>query len=247
MTAVLYEDLASAHNDMANSAGYLSDYYDFGVNRLPQYAVQHMCQVYREKGFIPEPNENMVYAKLIELPADAKANSRNLSTQYSNKAAQIKQRKKAEQERIAKEAAKKRFDDYWSSHSEQKVELLKEKDSLNVQLSEYQREHNSISSDLAKKLRSASDDKEIKDIDSQLSQLYSRIASLGLFKGREKKAIQEQIDQLRNKRCKLVDSMDATKKSIQNEIDNEKREYERKTEPMRTRLKDIENELNKPR
>ena len=247
LAALLYDDLATANDELANSCGYLSQYFDFRVGELPAYAHQHVCDEFRAKGFIPEPNENMVYAKLIELPAETKENCRRQAIQYKNKAAQIRQRKQAEKERKEKEAAKKRFDDYWNEHSDHKATLLKEKENLNAQLSEMINDHNKKNSELQKKLRAATDDTEIKNIDAQIKDFSTRLASLGIFKGKEKKALQGQIDMARRRKNTLSDVIATAKNNIQFQIDNENQEYERKIRPIRSNINVIDYELTRPR
>lgn len=155
------------------------------------------------------------------LSDEAKKSRRKLIRDYETKIRAIKERK-AEKE---KEEAKKRFDDYWAKHIDEKATLETEKTTLQKQISSLQDEISSIPGDT---------DKE--NIQVHINALNAEKQSLGLFKGKEKKAIQEKIDAANLELKKIIDRMDAAKKEIEKKIDL-----------LQKRIREIDVELTKDR
>lgn len=155
------------------------------------------------------------------LTDEAKNNRRNLIRDYEAKIKEIKEAK----EKKEKEEAKKRFDDYWSEHADEKTALETEKAALQDKIASLRNEISSIPGDTEKK-----------NIQERIDTLNAEKRSLGLFKGKEKKAVQEKIDAANLELKTVVDRMDATKKEI-----------EKKIVPLQQRIAEIDVELTKAR
>ena len=123
------------------------------------------------------------------------------------------------------EIKKEQINLYWSEHQEEKEKLEAEKNSLNIQISEYESEIVQIPGAV-----------EVKNISDRIDQLSSEKSALGLFKMKEKKAIQEKIDAQNIELKKVEDRMNADRAEIQ-----------RKIAPLQSRINQINDELTKER
>lgn len=119
----------------------------------------------------------------------------------------IKLEKEKEEARIKEEEAKKRFDEYWTAHAEEKVALEKEQKELSLQV-------DSLNQEIEKNLR----EEEIKQLQNTINSLIEEKVSLGLFKVKEKKALQEKIDTANYELKKIQDEVKSVKAEIQNEL-----------------------------
>ncbi len=126
------------------------------------------------------------YNKHLFLTSDAKTARNTMISQWRDKINDVQTagKKKAE------EAAKKRRDDYWAAHEDEKCkleekkrELEKEKKDLMDQIAELEKEKASVSAKA-----------KLETILKRIDDLSSRKNALGLLKGKEKKALQEQIE-----------------------------------------------------
>lgn len=155
------------------------------------------------------------------LTDEAKNSRRNLICNYKEKIKEIKENI----EKKEKEEAKKRFDDYWFEHADEKTALETERATLQDKIVSLQ---NDISSIL--------EDTEKKNIQERIDTLNMEKRSLGLFKVKEKKVVQEKIDAVNLELKKVDDRIDAAKKEI-----------EKKIVPLQQRISEINIELTKAR
>lgn len=128
-------------------------------------------------------------------------------------------RELAEKEAIAA-AAKKRTEEYWACHTEErqqleteKRDLLENRKYLNSQIEELRKKLDAIPS------ISIRDEKQ-----KMMNELKEQLKSLGFFKGKEKKSLQARIDELGHEMEQLTISIENEKSSIQpkiNEITDE--------------------------
>ena len=128
-------------------------------------------------------------------------------------------------ERKKKEAAQKRFNDYWAEHADDKIALEAERRELEAQVAELKAKINNIPGTAEKA-----------NIQQRIEALTAEKNSLGLFKGKEKKALQEKID-----------AANIGLKRVSDRIDAVKMEIEKKIEPLQRRINDINTELTKAR
>lgn len=155
------------------------------------------------------------------LTDEAKNVRRGLIRDYEAKIKAIKDSKEQEE----KEAAKKRFDDYWAEHADEKATLEAEKAALEEQTSALKVEMSTIPGSAEKE-----------NIQGHINALNAEKSAIGLFKGKEKKTVQEKIDAANTELKKVVDRMDAAK-----------REIEKKIDPLQRRISEINSELTKAR
>lgn len=150
---------------------------------------------------------------------------RNFIRTYEEKIKAIKEVK----EKKEKEEKKKRFDDYWATHADEKVALEKERRKLQEQISILQIEISNIPGKTEKE-----------NIQERINALSAEMKSLGLlsglFKGKEKKIIQEKINAANSDLKNVVDRMDVVKKEI-----------EQKIYPLQQRVNKINEELTMSR
>lgn len=119
----------------------------------------------------------------------------------------------AEKEAIAA-AAKKRTEEYWTCHTEERQQLETEKRAL----LEKRKYLNSQIGELRKKLDvipsiSIRDEKQ-----KMMNELKEQLKSLGFFKGKEKKSLHTRIDELGHEMEQLTISIENEKSSIQHKI-----------------------------
>ena len=122
-------------------------------------------------------------------------------------------RELAEKEAIAA-AAKKRTEEYWTCHTEERQQLETEKRAL----LEKRKYLNSQIEELRKKLDvipsiSIRDEKK-----KMMNELKEQLKSLGFFKGKEKKSLHTRIDELGHEMEQLTISIENEKSSIQHKI-----------------------------
>lgn len=155
------------------------------------------------------------------LTDEAKNVRRGLIRDYESKIKSIKDAK----EKKEKEEAKKRFDEYWAEHADEKAALETERATLEEQIATLRVEISHITGNTEKE-----------NIQERINALNAEKRSLGLFKGKEKKAVQEKIDAANLELKKIVDKMEDAKKEI-----------EKKIEPLQKRVNEINAEFSKAR
>lgn len=172
------------------------------------------------------------WEKEWSLSESAKQLRRNKIAEYNAEIARLENAKK-EEERAEEEAkrkaeeeeAKKRFEEYWAEHAEERKTLEEEAASLKKQVSELETE-----------LENVPEKAEKDEASKQLRSLLVKRESLGIFKIKEKKAIQEEIDTVSAKVKTLEGKVNAAQKAIREKID-----------PLNKRINEINNELTKAR
>ena len=208
----------------------------------------------RSHGLFPVASENRVYCKNLSLSDSAVASRNNLIRQYESKVRELKTAKerriaaeKAEKERKEKEEAKKRFDDYWAEHADDKARLESERKDLQQQIAGLNTTQNEQVAALNKEIVAIPGQTEIDNLDERIKKLTDEKASLGIFKGKEKKALQEQIDQATAEKKAVQDRMIAAKKEIEGKISAVRSEIQNKIAPLQGRVNSISTELTKAR
>lgn len=152
-----------------------------------------------------------------KLTDEAKNARRNLIRDYEAKIEEINEAEEKKE--------KKRFDDYWSEHADEKAALETERAYLQDKIASLRNEISSIPGDIEKE-----------NIQGRIYALKDEKLYLGLFKGKEKKAVQEKIDAAYLELKTVVDRMDAAKEEIENKI-----------VPLQQRIAEIDVELTKAR
>jgi len=163
----------------------------------------------------------------------------------------------------SEEAAKKRFDEYWAAHAEEKAKLDKEQANLKTKMDELNAKIAAIDKKSAAKcdeLRKERDKKlpcEV-EVDKQrdlIRDLEAQRAKCGIFKGKEKKAIQARLDTEENPKLEsLQKKADAEKKAHQdkfnaeiNVVKSEGKELRDEVANLKKRSDEITKELTKDR
>lgn len=159
----------------------------------------------------------------------------------------IEAEKKAEKKRKAKEEAKKRVDDYWAEHADDKARLESERKDLQQQIAGLNTTQKEQVAALNKEIAAIPGQADIDNLDERIKKMTDEKASLGIFKGREKKVLQEQIDQAIADKKAVQDRMDAAKKEIEGRISAVKSEIQKKRSPLQRRANSIKTELTKAR
>lgn len=157
------------------------------------------------------------YIKSKVLSDSAKSSLRSLNTQYQSKIVAIN-------EKVGKEKAQ-RINEYWESHSEDKIRLDAEKKLLSEEIEALEKEISQIPGNIEKL-----------HIQERIKKIMADKDALSIFKGKEKKALQEQID-----------AANAEMKPISDKIDLAEEEIQKKIDPLQSRITEIENEIRKER
>lgn len=178
-----------------------------------------------------------------QLTDNAKSIRRNLISQYETKIAGIK---KATAEK-AKAEARKRNEEYWAAHAQEKEDLLAEKESLQKQIARIQDEVNAQVDVLKQEEAAIPGGDEIAALSDTIRKLKDEQGSLGLFKGKEKKALQVQIDQAEEEKKAIQSRMMAARRDIDNKINAARNNGRTRTEPLNRRISAIDTELTKQR
>ncbi len=157
-----------------------------------------------------------------------------------------------------KEAAKKRFEEYWKEHAEEKKQLEgrisaidDEIRQLKSNLSPYESRIKEIEKEKKSQVPA---ENELKATNDKIADLQSQKKALGLFQGKQKKALQEQIDKLtadiNNIQNTVKLQRDELHKDVDSRIDSIKAEmkpYTDKIADLENEKSNIVNELKKPR
>jgi len=127
--------------------------------------------------------------------------------------------------RLVEVVGKRRIDEYWAAHQDEKMALDSERVSLSEQVAALEQEMAAIPG-YSKAM----------ELGKQLKLLQSEKSSLGMFKGKEKKAIQSQIDSLTQQLEQIKDEIRPAVESTKNRILS-----------LESRIEVIDTELTKPR
>lgn len=156
-------------------------------------------------------------------------------------------RKDAEhQEQKRKAAAKKRFDDYWKEHAEEReqyeariIEIEAEIKRINSQYYQYDAQISEIKKDLKQSVPAES---QLFAIKKQQSDLNEQKSKLGIFAGKQKKQLQEQIDALQPQIANIEESIRHQRKSIQDDVSARVTSVESQRKPLKDQINKLEEE-----
>lgn len=147
----------------------------------------------------------------------------------------------------SEEAAKKRFDEYWATHADEKVALENEKKKLDERIAQNNFSCTSKKLEFKKMIEEIPEIHDISELDEKVRKFTDTKQSLGLFKVKEKKAIQAQIEELEAQKAKIEEAVNATKSEIQQKIFAAEAAAKEANSPLLVRIKEIEDELAKER
>lgn len=173
-----------------------------------------------------------------------------------------KKMKKEYEDAVLKAEKKKRFDEYWAAHQEErnqldakKNSLLQQIDGLKSQISEIEQEIKPELDKLyAERDKAVPAREEYDDISNQKNNINAKMDTLGLFHMKEKKELKLQIDELRTRADKVWKEIEPQEKE-RNRIVNEKinklkeqgNEQRTKLAELNSQLEEVEKELKKDR
>lgn len=150
------------------------------------------------------------------------------------------------QEKKAKEAKKKRFDEYWAEHADEKAryaqrisEIDTEIKGLKEQSSQYDVRISEIKKDLSQR---APAETQLTEVKRQQDELAKQKSNLGFFAGKQKKQIQEQIDSLQCQVDEIEKTISRYKKSIQDDVNERIAAVDLERKPILTRISTLERE-----
>lgn len=243
-----YENLIFLNEKAINACSYRWEYHDYQNGLGPQAVIKY--------GGVPDVNGSGIWWKNRELTDTAKATRQGQISQYRAKIQAIKNEKEAkakaereERERIAKEKAKKRFDEYWAQHADEKIKLEEERKGLNKQLADLQADLNNRIAEVNKTIADSASaaQSKIAELDSKIKQWTDEKAALGVFKGKEKKALQGQIDQACAEKKAIQDKTVSDRQAAEYKIAGMKSETQKSIAPLQSRIQAIYKELTKER
>lgn len=172
----------------------------------------------------------------------AKKSRRDEVAKYERDAAKkIKEKKDAEEkERREKQEAANRK--YWEAHAEEKAELEAKKAQLEGEIKELTEKRKPIDAEISKVATEGNAtlpiETEVEEFRGKLDALNRELASLGIFKGKEKKALREKIDAETLKFIDLKSEAEAKKAEFVKEISD-------KMAPLRKEADEINAEIAK--
>ena len=242
-----YENLVFLHKEAINACSYDSKYVDLDEPWKVNF--------YNSKpGLYLVARENRVYFKKLSLTGSAVASRNNLIRQYESKVGELKSAKKrriaaekAEKKRKEKEAAKKRFDDYWAEHAEEKTRLETEQKNIQEQIAGLKASQDEQFAALNKEIAAIPGQYDINNLNERIKKLTEERNALGIFKGKEKKALQDQIDQATADIKTIQDRMATARNGIDQKIASVGSEIRIKIDQLQNRLNIINTELTKAR
>ena len=138
----------------------------------------------------------------------------NIANQRLEPMVEAREKKEREEKEAIAAAAKKRTEEYWACHTEErqhleteKRDLLENRKYLNSQIEELRKKLDAIPS------ISMRDEKQ-----KMMNEIKGQLKSLGFFKGKEKKNLQSRIDELGHEMEQLTVSIENEKSSIHHKI-----------------------------
>ncbi len=147
----------------------------------------------------------------------------------------------------SEEASKKRFDEYWAAHVDEKSALECEKKNLDEQISQNNASFAAQRNAYEKEINSIPEAKDVTELEEKAKKLAADKQALGFFKGKEKKSIQMQIDEIEVKKAQVCKVVSKKTDEFQQKINAAQEETQEKNAPLLTRVKEIESELTKER
>lgn len=225
-----YKNLIVFHKAAIESRSWKSEFFNF--TSYDQWIRENTATKMRNQGMVPDIYHNRVWVVDYVLTDEAKEYRRNKIAEYTQKIREIeasvtkrKNEERAEKERKEREAAEKRRNEYWKAHAEEKLQLERERDTLDGQIQNLRNEIAAIPGNA-----------EIQSLLNKRSRIESEKKGLGLFKGKLKKELQVQIDHANQEI-----------QAIQSRMNEEKSGIEKRISPLEARKREIDHELNKNR
>lgn len=138
----------------------------------------------------------------------------NIANQRLEPMVEAREKKEREEKEAIAAAAKKRTEEYWACHTEERQQLETEKRDL----LENRKYLNSQIEELRKKLDAIPSISMRDEKQKMMNELKGQLKSLGFFKGKEKKNLQSRIDELGHEMGQLTVSIENEKSSIHHKI-----------------------------
>lgn len=138
----------------------------------------------------------------------------NIANQRLEPMVEAREKKEREEKEAIAAAAKKRTEEYWACHTEERQQLETEKRDL----LENRKYLNSQIEELRKKLDAIPSISMRDEMQKMMNELKGQLKSLGFFKGKEKKNLQSRIDELGHEMEQLTVSIENEKSSIHHKI-----------------------------
>lgn len=138
----------------------------------------------------------------------------NIANQRLEPMVEAREKKEREEKEAIAAAAKKRTEEYWACHTEERQQLETEKRDL----LENRKYLNSQIEELRKKLDAIPSISMRDEKQKMMNELKGQLESLGFFKGKEKKNLQSRIDELGHEMEQLTVSIENEKSSIHHKI-----------------------------
>ena len=150
------------------------------------------------------------------------------------------------QEQKRKVAAKKRFDDYWAEHANEKAQYEERIRAIDTEikgLHETVAQYDAKISDVRKEeYVPLPAESQLAEMKRQQADLVNQKSKLGLFSGKQKKELQGQIDTLQSQISTFEESIKQQKKSMQNDIAARVAPIEAERQPYLDKISVLENE-----
>ena len=150
------------------------------------------------------------------------------------------------QEQKRKVAAKKRFDDYWAEHANEKAqyeERIRAIDTEIKDLHETVAQYDAKISDVRKEENvPLPAESQLAEMKRQQADLVNQKGKLGLFSGKQKKELHGQIDTVQAQISTFEESVKQQKKSMQNDIAARVAPIEAERQPYLDKISVLENE-----
>lgn len=148
---------------------------------------------------------------------------------------------------ISEKEAKKRLDDYWEAHSDERKKLEEEQNALKDQITSLNVSCKEQVEAIKKEIAAIPGKDELDNLDARIKKLSNDIAALGIFKGKEKKALEDQIAQAEADKRIVQKRMSAEKEALEQKSSAIKREIMGKISQLQSRAQSINAELIKER
>lgn len=150
-------------------------------------------------------------------------------------------------QRKSEEAAKKRFDEYWAAHADEKIALEHEKKNLDEQIRQNNASFAAQKSACEKEIDAIPERKDVIELEERAKKLATDKQALGFFKVKEKKSIQVQIDEIEVKKARVKKIVRRKTDEIWQKIHAKQKENQERNALLLARAKEIQRELTRER
>ena len=175
------------------------------------------------------------YNVSLSLNSNGKAKRNKEIAQWKNAISEVK----AKGAQKAIELAKRKRDQYWEEHADDKLKLEEEMNALRLEKDELYAKINALNEDKT----TVPAAKELQNIEERISAQRLSKSNLSLFKGKEKKNIQGRIDELE----KEADDLKGLVAEQQIDIEEKIAPLNSRLNEVLNRIREIENEFTKER